>query len=254
MSLINQIDENFFSCYSQKSNAKIGTFDFTTDVFTLAQEDVFSTCYLFNMPMNSNILNCHFFADNAWHDANKADGFYSVLLDFENRIETIRIIFTDRIIDDYTFTIKYVEADKQAYYAQEEKKKAQEEKKKKLALRKAADIRCATGADLVNIYFQPCCDNYEYTEILLFIPKEKIHRGWTSNGREIVEIPSWMLIKKCKVAVDDFFKSIGGLAIGTYSFVLKQYGKNEEVLLETEHIEFSIKAPKQPCTGQVNVI
>ena len=107
---------------------------------------------------------------------------------------------------------------------------------------------------MVNIYFQPCCDKYEYTEILLYIPKEEIVKGWTGDGRKVVEIPSWSMIKKCKVPAEDFYKSINGLAPGTYSFVIKQYDKKDELLMETEHIEFQIKVPKPQFMGRVNRI
>ena len=52
------------------------------------------------------------------------------------------------------------------------------------------------------------------------------------------------MIKKCKVDPDDFFKSINGLANGKYSFVLRQYDKNSNILLETGYIEFTISTPK----------
>lgn len=240
-----------FSCSSQKSNKKIDlekAFNFETNLFTLEQEkDIFSTLYPFKVLADANIKDCQFFLNNTWHSAEKTDGCYSLILDFENRIEKIKILFADNIVDDLTINVLYVVADKNLYYAEEEKKR-------KFALRKTADIRCATGADLVNIYFQPCCEEYKSAEILLFIPKEELVKGYTSEGRKVVEIPSWTMIKKCKVEADDFFKSINGLAIGKYSFVLKQYDNNNSVLLETEHIEFTIKAPKQPFAGQVNVI
>ena len=53
---------------------------------------------------------------------------------------------------------------------------------------------------------------------------------------------------------EDFYKSINGLAYGTYAYVIKQFDKKDNLLLETEYIEFSLKAPKQPIMGRINRI
>ena len=66
--------------------------------------------------------------------------------------------------------------------------------------------------------------------------------SYTSGGKKVVEIPSWSMIKKCKVPSEDFYKSIGGLAYGTYSFIVKQFDSQNKLLLETGHIEFKINA------------
>ena len=99
---------------------------------------------------------------------------------------------------------------------------------------------------MVNIYFQPCCEQYEHTEIMLFIPKEEIVKGYTGDGRKVVEIPAWSMIKKSIVDAEDFYKSIGGLARGKYSFVLRQFDSKGALLIETDKIEFSITAPVIP--------
>ena len=88
---------------------------------------------------------------------------------------------------------------------------------------KTANIKVSTGADLVNIYFQPCCDSYARTEITLY--KDN------------------MMLAKYKVDEETFFKSIGGLAFGKYEFVLKQLDKVNNIILETQKTAFSISAP-----------
>ena len=160
-------------------------------------------------------------------------------ISFDNKIDFIKIVFKNNLADDLIFPVIYEEADKEKYYAQKEQER-------KDGLLKAADIKFSTGADLVNIYFQPCCEQYEYTEIMLFIPKEEIVKGYTGDGRKVVEIPAWSMIKKSKVDVEDFYKSIGGLAHGKYSFVLKQFDSKGNLLVETGKIEFSINAPVAP--------
>ena len=98
-----------------------------------------------------------------------------------------------------------------------------------------AKITVSTGFELVNIYFQPCNDNYARTEISLY--KDN------------------MMLAKYKVDEETFFKSITGLAYGKYSFVLKQFDKDNTILLETEHIEFTIYSPKtHGIMPEINVI
>ena len=164
---------------------------------------------------------------------------FSIKIDFNNRIEAIKITFINKIVDDLILPIVYEEADKEKYYAKKEQERKDE-------LLKKANIKVATGADLVNIYFQPCCDKYDHTEILLYIPDNEVRRGYTSSGQEVVDVLSWSLIKKCKVLAEDFYKSINGLAYGKYAFILKQFDKKENILLETDYITFKISKAVTP--------
>lgn len=145
--------------------------------------------------------------------------YYLCEVNFEDKIDGIKISFIDGLADDLFIPIVFVEADKEKYYA----KKEQERKDNLL---KTANIKTATGADLVNIYFQPCCNSYVRTEITLY--KDN------------------MMLAKYKVDEETFFKSISGLAYGKYSFILKQYDKNNNLLLETDYIGFSIDEPVYP--------
>ncbi len=153
------------------------------------------------------------------------DRFF-ISINFEDNFDSIKIIFKNNLADNLCLPVSYVLADKEKYYA----KKEQERKDNLL---KTANIKVSTGADLVNIYFQPCCDKYEYTEIQLYIPNDP-------DKKPI----NWSIIKKFKVDIEDYYKSINGLAYGKYSFVLKQFDKNNTVILETEHIEFIISPPE----------
>lgn len=141
---------------------------------------------------------------------------YKIIVNFNDRIEKIKFEFKNQLADDYIISVCYQEADKEKYYA----KKEQERKDNLL---KTANIKVSTGADLVNIYFQPCCDSYARTEITLY--KDN------------------MMLAKYKVDEETFFKSIGGLAFGKYEFILKQLDKDNNIILETQKIAFSISAP-----------
>jgi hypothetical protein len=152
---------------------------------------------------------------------------YKIIIDFNERIEKIKLSFVNNLADDYIITINYQEADKEKYYA----KKEQERKDN---LFKTANIKVSTGADLVNIYFQPCCDSYARTEIVLY--KDDI------------------MLAKYKVDEETFFKSISGLAYGKYEFILKQFDDKGNIILETDKIAFSINAPHYGVTPRVNRI
>lgn len=167
----------------------------------------------------------------------KSKNRFLLPIDFNDKIDAIKIIFKNNLADDLILPVLYEEADKEKYYA----KKEQERKD---GLRKAAAITHSTGADLVNIYFQPCCDEYEYTEIYLYIPQSHVTVG--SPHGPVKKPSSWQLFKKCKVDAEDLYKSINGLAYGTYAYVIKQFDKKGNLLLKTEYITFSLKAPESP--------
>lgn len=151
----------------------------------------------------------------------------SINLNFLDKTQQIKFVFKNNIADDYIVNIEYVEANKEIYYA----KKANEYRDKLL---KNINVKCSTGADLVNIYFQPCCDKYSYSEIELY--KEN------------------MKIAKYKVDSEILFKSINGLAYGKYEFVLNQFNSNGTLLISTGKISFSISGPRMNIVGHVNRI
>lgn len=212
---------------SKGSKTEYGKFDKETDTFTLTQdEDINIVEYVLTILIGDKLAtkvleDVNVFADNAWKKVellpySQQFSAYKVIINFNNRIEKIRLSFKNDLADDYILNLKYVEADKEKYFA----KQAQQ---KKDDLFKTANIKHSTGNDLVNIYFQPCCDEYERTEITLF-----------KDGQ---------MLAKYKVDDGVFFKSISGLAYGEYEYVVKQFGKDNKVLLETDKIKFSIIAP-----------
>lgn len=138
-------------------------------------------------------------------------------VDFDNPAKELKLHFIDNFADALSIKLKFVAADKGLYDAKMHDALIKERTK-------TANIKVSTGADLVNIYFQPCCEDYVRTEIVLF--KDN------------------MMLAKYKIDEEAFFKSIGGLAYGKYTFVLKQFDKDSNALFETEHIEFTISSPK----------
>ncbi len=170
-----------------------------------------------------------YLCENEWRKSSKMENrvWQIAKFDWAVPIEKVRFLVDNEFVEALEINIEYEFADVEAY------DKKQEQKRKNDLIEKAS-IKHSTGADLVNIYFQPCSSDYIRTEIALY-----------RDG---------LMLSKYKVDEESFFKSIGGLAYGTYSFIVKQFDKSDNLLLETEHIEFTVKAPKAPVMGRINRI
>lgn len=147
----------------------------------------------------------------AFEQSEEEYSIFSCVLDFNNRIDSIKIKFKHNLAEDLIIPVIFYEADKEKYYA----KKEQERKDNLL---KTASVKVETGRELVNIYFQPCCEEYARTEILLY----KYN----------------MFLGKYKVEEEFFFKTITGLTDGDYEFVLKQMNSNGDIIMETNKMTF----------------
>ena len=170
-----------------------------------------------------------YLCENEWRKSSKMENrvWQIAKFDWSVPIEKVRFLVDNEFVEALEINIEYEFADVEAY------NKKQEQKRKNDLIEKAS-IKHSTGADLVNIYFQPCSSDYIRTEIALY-----------RDG---------LMLAKYKVDEESFFKSIGGLAYGTYSFIVKQFDRNDNLLLETEHIEFTLKSPKAPVIGRINRI
>ena len=230
----------FFTCTSKKNSLVLnGGFNYDEDVYTLTQEeDIFSTKYEFVVKTNPNIETCTFLVSGEWQSASRKGSAFSVELDFENRVEKVKLTFADNIVDDYTFSIQYVEADKDLYYQK------QAETRRNTYI-EAAQIKHSTGADLVNIYFQPCCANCGKTEIELWIAKGKYapHHGMcvTFYTPQLTGGEPEQMIAKFSMEEGFLFKAINGLANGVYAYRLRQFSKNDGMLFESDFQFFEIR-------------
>ena len=170
-----------------------------------------------------------YLCENEWRKSSKMENrvWQIAKFDWSVPIEKVRFLVDNEFVEALEINIEYEFADVEAY------NKKQEQKRKNDLIERAS-IKHSTGADLVNIYFQPCSSDYIRTEIALY-----------RDG---------LMLAKYKVGEESFFKSIGGLAYGTYSFIVKQFDRNDNLLLETEHIEFTLKSPKAPVMGRINRI
>lgn len=224
----------FYTCSSVKSSVVLAAaFDYDNDTYALTQEeDILSTAYEFVVKSNPNIASCEYYYNGAWNAAEKKAGNFVIMLDFEKRIEKVKFTFSDNLADDYVFTVNYTEADKDAYYQK------QAEIRRNTYI-EAAKIKHATGSDLVNIYFQPCCSNCGKTEIELWIAQAQWHYSKLLGGT-----PEQM-IAKFTVEEGLFFKAISSLAYGSYAYRVRQFSKTDEMLFESDYKFFEISPPEQ---------
>ena len=229
-------------------NDTYGCYNKTTNCFTVKQDkNITKTVYVLKISQDR----CPFVSavqvrkNNSYVDVPLSE----IIIDFNDRIDSIRLKFIKNIADDLEIGIAYKEADKQAY------NEMQAVLQKENTLKRAA-IKHSTGDSLVNIYFQSCADNYDHTEISLFIPdKTEVVRVGGPHGPVNQEnVLSWVLIMKATVGNGIFFKSIRGLAYGRYAYVIKQFDKANNLLVETGYVEFYIREPQPPRIEQGNIV
>ena len=227
------------SSFGLSLKSPISDFDYDADCYKLVQEqDIFSTKYRFTLKKNTNIETCAVCINGNWTGAEQIGECFSVILDFENRVEKIKLTFADNIVDDYTFSVQYVEADKDLYYQK------QAETRRNTYI-EAAQIKHSTGADLVNIYFQPCCASCGKTEIELWIAKGEYapHHGScvTFYTPILTGGTPEQMIAKFSVEEGFLFKAINGLANGVYAYRVRQFSKTDEMLFESDFQFFAIR-------------
>lgn len=225
-----------------------GKFDEKNDAFEIKQdEDITKTQYALMLDLSKEKINpfngIFVHKDNQWIEAPCVNKQYRILIDFNDRTDAIKFSFINKIADDYILNVTYAEADKEQYYA-----KLEQEKKNDLLF--AASIKVSTGADLVNIYFQPCCDKYKSAKVELYTAEGKFERLGIPNviPRGIKVVPPKllggtvkMMIGQFKVDEGMFFKSITGLAHGVYAIKLIQFDENGNELLRSDNVFFVVR-------------
>ena len=160
-------------------------------------------------------------------------------VDFENPIKEIILSFNG-VIEPMTIPVEFVAADRKIF---DDKM----EKERQTNLAQLACIKVSTSDDLVNIYFQPCSDNYKKTIIELYLASgtySKIASGaypinFVFHPQLLSATPVQMIVK-FKVEDGMMFKSITGLAKGAYGFKLAQYDNKGNLLFKTDYQYFQI--------------
>ena len=183
--------------------------------------------------------------EDKWYEIHKNNTIY-IELSFVKKASQIKFSFKNNIADDYIINIEFIESDKEQYYA----KKEQERKE---TLIKNTQIKHSTGPDLVNIYFQPCNEQCVKTEIELWIAKGKRenHHGMLAYVPRLIGGEPEQLMAKYIIEEGIYFKAINGLAKGVYGYKIKQYDKDNNIIMESEFNYFDIGFSSRPV-GRVN--
>lgn len=165
-------------------------------------------------------------------------GYCYITIDFGDRIDGFTLYFENDLVDSISFSIVYVEADREAW---DNKVKMEEEKRRQEAADKTVDIKCATGDKLVNIYFNPLDSSHDHAEIELY-RKE-------GNAKEFF----YRIFARYLVPSNAYFLAVDNLVPGEYAFVLKQFDSTGNCIYESSRIDFCVHKPVVPVgRGVVN--
>ena len=227
-------------------------FDENNDTVTIIQDEnpniVDYTLIIFG---ESLIKTIEIYKNSKWEKIEKSTfktrwAAFRLNINFDDRIEKVKVSFRDNLADDYIINVVYQEADKEKYYAQKEQER-------KEALIKNTQIKHSTGADLVNIYFQPCNEHCAKTEIELWIAKGKRenHHGMLAYVPRLIGGEPEQLMAKYIIEEGIYFKAINSLAKGVYGYKIKQYDKDNNIIIESEFNYFDIGFSSRPV-GRVN--
>ncbi len=154
---------------------------------------------------------------------------YLIELDYDNRIEKIKIHFSNGVVDPVEIPIVYVEADMKKY---DEKVMAEHKK----ALEEKANVKVTTGDSIINVTFQPVNDSFSYSKVELYtITGTKVINNKTQN--------EYQLMAKYKTPEDVYFHSITGLAYGEYAIILVQYDNSNKEIYKSDYILVTLDRP-----------
>lgn len=164
------------------------------------------------------------------------------VVDFDNRAKDITFNFANNAAEPLTLKLKFIESDHAFFDAKE----AESNRQRLIA---AANIKIATGSDLVNVYFQPVTDNYSHTVIELYLANGNFERQQIhSSGVAVRMAPAKLLggtveslLGKFKVEDGMFFKAITGLANGVYGVKIVEFDKNNNQLFSSDIMFFVIR-------------
>lgn len=216
-----------FSCYIDETENYCTNIDFDKGCITIRQdEDITKKGYLLTCKGYFEYLD-----KQQWKasEYDKQGQRYKINFDFDCPISQIRLVEKNNLVDPLIINVNILLADKNAYYA---KKKVEELQN----LIEKASIKHSVGKDLINIYFQPCQENYSKTEIEFFIA-EGVYEygyGYPIASKILVGGKNRQLIAKFSIENGVFFKSVTGLAPGVYAYRIKQYSQVGKLLFETE--------------------
>ncbi len=216
-----------FSCYIDDAKNYCTEIDFEKGLIVIKQDnDITKKGYFLACKYYFEYLNNQEWKASEYDKDNRK---YKIGFDFDNPISQIRLVEMNNLVEPLTINVSAILADKNAYYA----KKRDEELQ---SLIEKASIKHSVGKDLINIYFQPCQEDYVKTEIEVFIADGvyEYGYGYPIASQILVGGKNRQLIAKFSIENGVLFKSMTGLAPGVYAYIVKQYSHAEKLLFETE--------------------
>lgn len=173
--------------------------------------------------LQASITKIEYLMNNSVYNATRVNEFkHNIELDFNNKINSIRLYFIENIVEPVDIYIEYIEADRSIY-----DKKMQEEHQKELT--EKAKVVVKTGDSLINVIFQPVNDSFAYSKVELYaITGTKV----VSNNKE----NEYQLMAKYKTPEDVYFHSITGLAYGQYAIILVEYDSSNKEIFKSDYV------------------
>ena len=139
---------------------------------------------------------------------------YRIAVNFEKPAKEIEIEFADHICENLKLRLAFIEVDHQIY-----------DSKVQAEINERIHPEHKTGIDLVNIYWDSVSYKVAYSQINLYV---------VATGER--------LIGKFKES-ETTFKSITGLAFGTYHYEIIEFDNDGKELARTNKISFNLTAP-----------
>ncbi len=152
---------------------------------------------------------------------------YCVPIDYTKPVKALKLTVKEGLADDIIIPVTLCEYGEERNRRDLEERvklqREQEERERLERLKNNVKLKVSTGKDLINVYFQPCSEDYAYTKIYL-----------RREGD---------LLAKYQVEDGTYFHSVTGLAYGSYTVSVEQYDKNGNFLFRSEELKVSVSRP-----------
>jgi hypothetical protein len=146
---------------------------------------------------------------------------YNIDLDFNSRVEKIKFVFKKDLADDFELNIEYKESDKSIFDKETEEKRIAD-------LVQKMSVRTTTGDDLINVMFAVVSEDVKKTEVDLYSLDNQKNRS---------------PMGKFPVEEGMMFKSITGLAYGTYSIQVIQFDSANNIIVQSGFYDVVLRRP-----------
>ncbi len=147
-----------------------------------------------------------------------------VSIDFDSKSPSLFVSFKDNLVDPIEFPIEYIDADKNAWDEKIKKEKAEE-------LAKIVNIKFVPGNSLVDVLFMPVSNEYHHTIVTLYFQYKGEH------NESLLQV-----MGDFKSEEGMYFIPICNLGYGNFSAVLSQYDKNNNLIYESDKLNFTISS------------